>query len=605
MANWRDLADRVVTTDVLIIGSEGAGASAAIYARRRNLDVTIVTKGSDIRRSGASVTGDADLDVDSTTLAKRFGLRGAMEGDSPEIFARDMVLGGKYLNNQRLVDIHVEEAPERLQDLKDWGVHFDWVMHCSGHSYPRGVFIPGPKLMSPIRNVVLASGATLVPNTMITDLLTDNGAVVGAVGLSMETGEFVVFHARAVINAAGGSMRLYPHVTAPDELTGDGVTMAYRAGAELIDMEFPMFIPGVFPWPPALNHVDLPFLLSTAGIMWGAMVNNLGDRFMRHWDPVKLEHTTRDICSVAMMTEVRAGRGSPHGGVYVSFSHLPRAVVDGLRDVIPPEMFMEYGGFDMKKFIPDLKDAAIESVPGCHFWNGGVRINERCETSLRGLYASGEVTGGVHGANRLSGNAYTEMIVWGVRSGIFAAEYAAGADFGRVDAEQVAELKQRVYRPLGNAGGPSPVEARRELQALAWERAGVIRNGPDMAAALPTAVGWRAERAAAITPRDKRRSWNRDWVSSLECENMAQVLELVLHASLERTESRGANYRLDYPLTDNDQWLRNIVVTRGKDGAPALRTEPIVVTRFAPPAGKFPYGKLGPGADAEQARQLA
>lgn len=601
MSGWKDLADRVITTDVLIIGSEGAGASAGIYARKRDLKVTIVTKGSDIRRSGASVTGDGDYDVDSTALVKRFGLTGASEGDSEELFFRDMVLGGKYLNNQKLVDIHVAEAADRLQDLKDWGVPMSWVMHCSGHSYPRGVFIDGPKLMPPIRNTALQAGVELVPNTMITDLLTEGARVVGAVGVDMETGDFVVFQARAVISAAGGCMRIYPYTTAPEELTGDGMAMAYRAGAELIDMEFPMFLPGAFPWPDALKGVDIPFLLSTAGIVWGAMINRYGDRFMRHWDPVKLEHTTRDICSVAMMTEVREGRGSEHGGVYVSFSHLPKTVVDRFEELLPPELYMGYGGFELKKFIPDLREGAIESVPAAHFWNGGIRINERCETNLRGLFASGEVTGGVHGANRLSGNAFTEMIVWGVRSGIFAAEYADGADFGEISAEQVATLKARLYRSFDNEGGISPVEARKELQTLAWDRVGVLRNGPDMESALATVESWRERRVPTITLRDKRRSWNRDWIFALEYESMVQMLELVLHSALERKESRGANYRRDYPATDNDNWLKNIIV-RQEHGRPVRWTEPIVVTRFQPPAGVFPYGKLD--VDATSAKQL-
>jgi succinate dehydrogenase/fumarate reductase flavoprotein subunit len=370
--------------------------------------------------------------------------------------------------------------------------------------------------------------------------------------------------------------------------------MAYRAGAELVNMEFPMFLPGAFPHPEIVKGVDFPFLISTAGTrMWGAMLNCWGDRFMRHWDPDKLEHTTRDICSVAMMMEVRQGRGSEHGGVYVTFSHLPKTIVDRFEKISPPEAYFEYGGFPLKKILPDLKEDAIEAVPACHFWNGGIRINERCETNLMGLFAAGEVTGGVHGANRLSGNAYTEMVVWGTRSGIFASEFVLGADYGTIDADQVAALKQRVYRPLENEGGIGPVEARKELMTLAWEKVGIIRNGPELEEALRSVREWKENRVGRVTPRDKRRSWNRDWIFALEYENMVQILEMVATAALYRTESRGANYRLDYPMTDNDNWLKNIVAKQ-EDGQLKLWTEPIVVTKYQPPAGVFPYGKLEP-----------
>lgn len=593
MGSWQDMADRVITTDVLIIGSEGAGGTAAVSARKRNLKVTVATKGSDIRRSGASVTGDGAIAFDSVTL-KRHGITGARDDDSPDLFFSDIVRGGKYLNNQKMVEAHVSDAPARFEMLKEWGVPFTYCGHASGHSAPRSAFIPGPKLMPPIRNAVLQSGAEMVTNIMITDLLTQGNRVVGAVGLDMEAGGFVIIQARAVVNCTGGAMRIYPYTSAPEELTGDGMAMSYRAGAELINMEFPMFIPGGFIWPEAVKGIDLPFLISASGArMQGAMLNCWGDRFMRHWDSDKLERTTRDIVSVAMMLEVRQGRGSEHGGIYVTFAGLPKTIVDRWEKIIPPELYFGYGGFDMKKILPDLRQDAVEAAPVCHFWNGGVRINERCETSLAGYYAAGEVTGGLHGANRIGDNAYTEMVVWGTRSGSFASEYAAGADFGQVDASQVAALKQRVYRPLENEGGPSPVEARKQLQTLAWEKVGVLRTGPELEEALKTLAEWREERVPTITARAKHRSWNRDWFFALEYENMVQTLQMVATAALERTESRGSNYRLDYPMTDNDHWLRNLVLKQ-EDSRLKLWAEPIVVTKYQPPAGVFPYGKLEP-----------
>lgn len=590
MADLESLADRIVETDVLIVGSEGAGSPAALEAVKHGAKVTVVTKGSNIGRSGATVTGDADLDVDSRSLHERFGLSEADPQDSKDVFFEDMLKGGKYLNNQRLAEIHVEEAPDRLQDLLDLGVKIDGLVHSSGHSYPRGVVIPGVKLMPPLRRAVLATEAQLECYTMITDLLTKDGGVVGAVGINGATGEFVVFKAKAVVLCTGGAMRMYPYTTAPEELTGDGGAMAYRAGAELIDMEFPMFLPGVFPWPPAVRGVDVPFILSTGGYVRGWMLNKSGERFIERWDPVHYEWTTRDIASVAMMTEILAGRGSPHGGVYVSLKHLPDNLIDHLEEWMPPEFYMFYGGFNMKDYLPDLKREAIESVPASHFFNGGLRINERCETSLPGLFGAGEVTGGVHGANRLSGNAFTEMILWGHRAGRFAADFAKRRDEVSIDRNQLEETRHRTFAPLERKGGISSVDLRKRLQQTAWEKAGVIRDGKGMESALAEFVRMREEELPQVSVRAKERVFNREWLQTLELENMLFVMEMVCRTSINRTESRGALYRRDHPDTDNINWLKNQIVSKQEDGM-NIRSEGIVVTRIDPPKKILKYGR--------------
>jgi len=585
-----NLSDRVIETDVLVVGSEGAGSTAVLEAIKQGVSVTVVTKGSSIGRSGATVTGDADLDVDSRSLHERFGLTGADTRDNQEVFFNDMLKGGKYLNNQKLVEIHVEAAPDRLEDLVDWGVKIDGLLHASGHSYPRGAVIPGTKLMPVLRRTVLSTDVNLVCYTMITELLTNRGRVVGAVGINGATGEFLVFKARAVVLCTGGAMRMYPYTTAPEELTGDGTAMAFRAGAELVDMEFPMFLPGVFPWPPAVKGVDIPFLLSTGGFVAGWMLNKHGDRFMRHWDPVNFEWTTRDICSVAMMTEILADRGSPHGGVYVSLKHLPDDVIDHLEDWMPPEFYMHYGGFNMREYLPDLKRESIESVPASHFFNGGIRINEQCATSLPGLFAAGEVTGGVHGANRLSGNAFTEMVVWGHRSGRFAAEYAKQSPDVSIDREQLRELRAKTFAPLERKIGVSQAQIRKRMQQVAWEKAGVLRDGDSLEQALAEFVRIKEEELPQVSVTSKERVFNREWARTLELENMLLIMEMVCRTSIKRTESRGALYRRDYPDTDNINWLRNQIVSN-HDGEISVRSEPIVVTRVEPPKKLLKYGK--------------
>jgi len=591
----RESADRVIDSDVLIVGSEGAGATAAVEAREVSgykLKVTIATKGR-LGKCGATVTGDSDHDVDSRTLHEMFPeLVGTDLKDSPEEFFKDMVRGGKYLNNQRLVEVHIDDAPRALKRLLDWGLkHEKTVIKASGHSHPRGLVSCGTKYTPIFRREVERHGVEVIPDTMIMDLLTSRERVVGAVGVNMRMGEFVVLRAKAVVLATGGCMRIYPITTAPEELTGDGMAMAYRAGAKLVNMEFPMFIPGGFLYPPAVHGADVPFLLSTAGVFHAWLLNRFGDRFMRKFAPQTMEHSTRDICSVAMMLEVLEGRGSPHGGIYVSLKHLPDNLIDEITK--DPQLAGEYryGGFNLEDFIPreKLKREAIEASPSCHFFNGGIEINERCETSLPGLFAAGETTGGVHGGNRLSGNAFTEMVVWGFRAGRFAAEYAMKAPRPEINTEQVKALRRKVFEPLQRTGGITPVELRKRIQKLAWEKVGVIRNGPILEEAVKEIEKMREEDIREVYTKSKDLVYNREWIEALQVENMLLCLEMIARASLMRTESRAAHYRLDYPNTDYINWTKNIVVKQ-VDGKIELATQPVVITKLKPPEKVVPYG---------------
>jgi succinate dehydrogenase/fumarate reductase flavoprotein subunit len=590
MSSLESVVDKVIETDVLVVGSEGAGATAALEAIKRGVKVTVVTKGSNIGKSGATVTGDADLDVDSKSLYERFGLKEADPHDSKDKFFEDMVKGGKYLNNQKLCGIHVDEAPERLQDLLDWGVKIDGLIQASGHSYPRGLIIPGTKLMPRLRKAVLATEVELVTHSIVTDLITNGNQVIGATAINAATGEFIAFKAGAVILCTGGAMRMYPYTTAPEELTGDGGAMAYRVGAELVEMEFPMFLPGSFPWPPAVKGVDVPFILSTEGLVRGHMLNKKGDRFMRLWDPVNMEWTTRDIASVAMMNEILSGRGSKHGGVYVSLKHLPDNLIDYIEEWMPPEFYLFYGGFKMKDYLPDLKKEAIESVPASHFFNGGVRINEECATNLAGLFAAGESTGGVHGANRLSGNAFTEMILWGHRSGRFAAEYAKGTGEISIDLDQLEAKRLEAFAPLERDDGLPQVEVRKKLQQVAWEKVGVIRDKTSLDEALIEFNRMREEDLPRVCVKNKDRIYNREWIQVLELNSMLTILEMVCRTSLNRTESRGALYRRDYPETDNVNWLKNQIVKKTDEGM-QIWSEPVVITKLDPPKKMMKYGQ--------------
>jgi succinate dehydrogenase/fumarate reductase flavoprotein subunit len=576
-------------TDLVIIGSEGAGATAAIEAVRHGLSVMILTKGNGIGRSGATITGEADLAVDSRSVFERFKIQGSDPGDSKEQFFADTVLGGKYLNRQDLVEAHVEDAPERLADLLEWGLKPLFVAKMSGHSHPRGVMVSAPEMIRIYRRKTRESGATVLNNIMIQELLTHDGRCTGVTGVDLRSGELLVVRARATLLATGGGMRLYPITTGPEELTGDGTAMALRAGVELADMEFPMFLPGTFPWPQAVKGVNTPFKLSAAGLVHGHLLNKHGERFMARWDPVKMERTTRDILSVGIWTEIMEGRGGPHGGVFVSLRHLPENLIDYIMEWLPPKYLKRYGGFDMKNFIPDLKRFAMESVPACHFFNGGIRIDADCHTNLPGLYAAGEVTAGVHGSNRLSGNAFTDMIVWGHRAAAsIARDVGGGLPAAEPDSRQVKELHGRILAPLDRQKGEDVQRLRDELMELAWQKAGIVRQKQQLMEAEARLRELR-EGARRVALNCRERIYNKEWIKALELENMLDNLECIVESALSREESRGSHYRKDFPQTDHGSWAVNQVLVKSGGGL-QIRKERPVVTRMELPTDVHRYG---------------
>ncbi len=586
MKRLERLVDRVIDTDLLIIGSEGAGARAAIEAARAGIKVTIATKGP-VGKSGATVTGDADVDLDSRSAIELLGLKGD-PADSPEAFFEDMVVESKYISNQKLVEIHVREAAARVKDLADFGAKITEIIHNPGHSYPRGVWLPGPRFVSALKKELSKYPVDRLEYMMIVELLKAEGQVAGALGVKLDSGELYLIGARATLICCGGGLRLYPHTTAPDDLTGDGQAMAYRAGAEMIDMEFPMFLPYTLINPPAMDGVDYPFLIINR--MEAHALNRRGQRYMGRWDPVRMERSTRDICSIGIAMEVLEGKGSRSGGVYVSLSHLPEELVEDAARWFPPEISgWRYGGFKIKDFIPDFKDKGFEVGPACHFQNGGIRINERCKTTVPGLYAAGEGTGSIMGANRISGNALTMTQVWGARAGRYAAEFARKNRRVSIDPGGVKELKECITAPFRRGRGNDVVALRKEMQKLAGDRIGVIRDEEGLEEALREQERLLGRELPHAALSHKGRVFNREWLEYLQLPNMLQVLEMTARASLMRTESRGALYRRDYPKTNNNRWLKNIVIKQ-EDGGMALREEAAVITKLRPPRGVFDYG---------------
>ena len=578
------LSEEVIETDVLIIGSEGAGSRAAIEAAKAGIKVNIVTKGRQ-GKSGATVCADMDIDMDSKSVRDLLGLPGDPR-DGPEAFFEDMVVEGKYMNNQKLVEIHVREAPIRIKELVDWGMKVFDLAAAPGHRYPRGLLSTGAQMMKALKNEVKKSGIEVIEDTMITDLLTNKGRVAGALGIDLRTGEFVVFRAKAVVLAAGGIMRIYPYTTAAEELTGDGQAMAFRAGAELVDMEFPMFLPTCLLKPSAMQGVDLPYIMAT--VLGGYMLNKYGERYMKKWDPERMECSTRDVASIAQMMEIMEGRGSPSGGTYVSLKHLPYNLIRDSEEWVPWWRKWRYGGFDLKEFFPNFPSEAFETIPACHYSNGGIRINERCETIVAGLYAAGECQGGVMGANRLSGNAVTECVVWGTRAGRYAAEYATRTKLLKIDEIQLKSLQNKVLRPIERKEGISPVELKKQIQRLAWKNVGPIRDGVSLEKTIEEIERMKRKYLPRLFVASKDSVYNREWIDALQIENMLQVLEMISRASLMRKESRGAMYRKDYPDTDNDKWLKNVLIIRRAETM-QLVTKPVVTTRLIPLKGLKPW----------------
>lgn len=584
------VADKVLETDVLIIGSEGAGARAAIEAIDSGASILVLTKGY-VGKSGSTLTAGADIDVDSRSLVELFGLPGDVR-DSPEIFMEDMLREGEYLNDQRLVEIHTAEAGLKVKDLVDWGIKVDEAHWAPGHSYPRGLWIAGPEFPRVLVAQIRKRGIVPFEHFMVTDILISEGQAVGVVGVSLATGEFCVIRAKAVIISTGGAMRIYSLITAPDEITGDGMAAAYRAGAVLQDMEFPMFLPYCLVHPRGVTGNDFPYLMSY--LLDAHALNRHGERYMAKWDAARMERTTRDINCIAAAMEILEGRGSPNRGTYLSFKHLPDNLVEFSAKWFPP-CYADWreGGFHMLEYMPDPRREAIETGPCAHFWNGGIKINERCETSVPGLFAAGEGTASIHGANRISGNALTMTQVWGPRAGKFATDYARKTRIvPEPRREDVERLRERALGPLERSSGPSPVEIRNEIQTQADRHVWVVRKEEWLTKAVERMESMRSSDLPTQASKTKKRVYNREWVLALENENMVDILEMVARASLMRTESRGSLYRTDYPRKDNVNWLKNICITNA-GGRMTLTTRDVDLVHRAPKKDVVTYGVKG------------
>jgi succinate dehydrogenase/fumarate reductase flavoprotein subunit len=585
------LYDRDMACDLLVVGSEGAGGPAAINASRAGLDVLIVSKGK-MSRCGASQMAGADFNVDGKS-AVAMGLPGD-ERDSPQRFFEDLVREGFYLGNQRMVEKYVEYAAKNTADLLDWGMPVYRFEQVHAEEMARGLITSGVRWVRVIRRKVREMGIPILEDTMVADLLTAGGRVIGAVAVDLRRGEIVLIRAKAVVLCTGGWQQAYHFNSAAADLTGDGQAMAFRAGAEMTGMEMVQYIPMTMLWPPIARKSILPYIMmeTEAGPLV-QLINSEGERFMERYDPSTLEQSTKEIVAIAGELEVEEGRGSPHGGVYFALKHLTPDGIDFVWSKF--QEFLDENEdkrSEFRKLLPLLLERAktedLEVGNAVHFMVGGIKVDETTATGIPGLYAAGECSGGLWGSVRVA-SATTQAGAQGGIAGEVCPEYVREMDLLEPEHEQLEAIYERITAPLERDEGVPPGELLRRMHGVTEEYLRVIREGEGIENAYRELSWMRREEAARLyASAAKTRVLNYEWQLCLELENMLLCLEMSALASLKREESRGGFYRRDCPHTDNDHWCVNTVISNA-DGEPALRLEEPVVTSMPLPTGKMTF----------------
>jgi succinate dehydrogenase / fumarate reductase flavoprotein subunit len=538
--------------DVVVIGAGGAGLRAAIEASALGASTALVCK---------SLLGKAHTVMAEGGIAAALG--NVDQADEWRVHFQDTLSGGKYLNNWRMAELHAKEAPDRVRELERWGGVFDRTpagtmsqRAFGGHSYKRLVHIgdrTGLELIRTLQDKCVHQDVDVFMECTITRLLTSGGRVCGAFGYWRATGEYVVFRARAVVLATGGTGKCYEITTNSWEGTADGQSLAIDAGAELIDMEFVQFHPTGMVWPPGVAGLLVTEAVRGEG---GLLRNADGERFMERYDPERMELSTRDIVSRAIYTEVAEGRGSPRGGVFLDVSHLPAETVQR-RLPSMYHQFMELAGVDITK-------EPMEVGPTCHYMMGGVAVDaETGASSVPGLFAAGECAGGLSGATRLGGNSLSDLLVFGRRAGVAAAEHAGSAPGPEVDDGDVDAAAAAMTGFLGE-GGEDPYALHADLQHAMQRNVGIYRDEAGLTTAVEAIEGLK-RRARTVRAGSAERRYNPGWHLCRDVQSLLVCAEAIARAALLRTESRGAHSRLDFPAPSEEWSRRNIVVRRRGD----------------------------------------
>ncbi|MBE7492776.1 MAG: fumarate reductase/succinate dehydrogenase flavoprotein subunit [Planctomycetes bacterium] len=571
---------QTIEHDVIVIGAGGAGLRAAIECSRQGLNTGLVCK---------SLLGKAHTVMAEGGMAAAMGNVDSRDGW--KIHFRDTMRGGKFLNNWRMAELHAKEAPDRVRELEEWGAVFDRTKdglisqrNFGGHRYPRLAHVgdrTGLELIRSLQDYGVHSGIHVHMECTALDLMKDGDRVCGALAYWRDTGRFVLFRAKAVILATGGIGKAWRITSNSWEYTGDGLAMAYLAGAELLDLEFTQFHPTGMVWPPSVRGT-----LVTEGVRGdgGILLNSEHKRFMFNYISPRFapetaaseeeanrwlagdksarrppELLTRDEVARAINAEVKAGRGSEHGGVYLDIaSRLPAEVIKKKL----PSMYHQF-----KELAEvDITRQPMEVGPTLHYHMGGILVDAESQmTTVPGLFAAGECGAGLHGANRLGGNSLSDLLVFGRRAGIGAAEYIRSLTVSpQVNAEQVQAGIRRATDILNRDSGTNPFVIQDQLQDMMGKNVGIIRTKSELETALGELEKFKAE--AARVKAHATSQYNAGWHTALDLRNLLIASEAVAKAALTREESRGAHTREDFP-GERDEWLKyNVIIRRGRDG---------------------------------------
>ena len=579
--------------DVLVIGAGGAGLRAAIEASAAGVSVGLVCK---------SLLGKAHTVMAEGGIAA--ALANVDERDNWKVHFSDTMRGGQYVNNWRMAELHAREAPDRVRELEAWGAVFDRTKdgrilqrNFGGHKYARLAHVgdrTGLEMIRTLQDHGIHQGIDVYMEHTILSLLKDGDRVVGAFGYERERGRFKIFRAKAIVLATGGIGRAYKITSNSWEYTGDGHSLAYDAGAELIDMEFVQFHPTGMVWPPSVSGI-----LVTEGVRGdgGILTNKEGRRFMFDDIPASYkaqtadneeegwrycqgdknarrppELLTRDHVSRCIVREIKEGRGSPHGGVFLDISWIKQKLPNSA-EYIKRKLPSMYHQFKQLADI-DITEQAMEVGPTTHYIMGGVRVDPDTQMSrLPGLFAAGECAAGINGANRLGGNSLSDLLVFGKRAGEFAAKFAKENSLGEVDNDKIETTAREALAAFERAGNENPYQVQHDLQEIMQHSVGIVRNENEMKPVLDRLKEFR-DRANGVRVIGNR-EFNPGWHTALDLKNLLTVAEAITCAALERKESRGAQFREDYSNRDDALGKVNTIVSKAADGSMQVQLESI------------------------------
>jgi succinate dehydrogenase / fumarate reductase, flavoprotein subunit len=579
--------------DVLVIGAGGAGLRAAIEASAAGVSVGLICK---------SLLGKAHTVMAEGGIAAALG--NVDDRDNWKVHFADTMRGGQYVNQWRMAELHAKEAPDRVRELEAWGAVFDRTKdgrilqrNFGGHRYPRLAHVgdrTGLEMIRTLQDHGIHQGIEVYMEHTVLALLKDGERVVGAFGYERERGRFKVFRAKAIVLATGGLGRAYKITSNSWESTGDGLSLAYDAGAELIDMEFVQFHPTGMIWPPSVMGI-----LVTEGVRGegGILTNKDGHRFMFEQIPENYrsqtadneeegwrycqgdknarrppELLTRDHVARCIVREIKEGRGSPHGGVYLDIAWI-KAKMSNSAEHIKRKLPSMYHQFKQLADI-DITEQPMEVGPTTHYAMGGIHVHPDTQMSrVPGLFAAGECAAGINGANRLGGNSLSDIVVFGKRAGEFAAKFAKENQPGTIDNEQIDVVAREAVAPFERTAGENPYSVQRDLQEAMQELVGIVRTESEMQTALEKLKQfWERAGRAGVTGH---REFNPGWHTALDLKPLLTVSEAITRAALERKESRGAQFRDDCPDKD-DRFARvNTMISKAPDGSMQIRLDPL------------------------------